>query len=55
MAALCNCASRLCEAVCSAVILLSWDIEPVLSSTSATRSRVLPQVAVALALIGMVL
>ena len=45
---------RFCDAVFSAVILLELAIEPVLSSTSATRSRVLPQVDVdeAVILIG---
>ncbi len=46
MAADCSCDSRLLVAVFSAVILPSCAIDPVLSSTSATRSRVVPQVVV---------
>ena len=52
VAALCNWVSRFCDAFLSAVILLSCAIEPVLSSTSATRSRVLPQVEVDVALMA---
>ena len=42
---------RFCDAVFNAVILLELAIEPVLSSTSATRRRVLPQVEVVVAVI----
>ena len=43
----CNCVSRLLVALISAVILPSSAIEPVVSSTSATRKRELPHFAVA--------
>ena len=46
MAAVCNWVSRLLVADCSAVILPASAIDPVLSSTSATRSRLEPHLAV---------
>ncbi len=45
-AAFCSCVSRLLVALLSAVILPLSAIDPVLSSTSATRSRVLPHLVV---------
>jgi len=47
VAAVLSCVSRAVVAVFSAVSLLALLIEPVLSSTSATRRRVLPHLIVA--------
>jgi hypothetical protein len=47
-----SCVSRLWVAVCRAVNLPELAIDPVLSSTSATRSRWCPQTATDVAAIG---